>query len=211
MFLGVLTMSDKLQENAELISALVDGQLRGDEFAQAVDYLGSADDAQGIWDTYHLVGEVMRSAATPVRAHDPLFIQRLRREIASGTAQLTPVETLAEISSSKMPSTISVANDGWWRRVAGLASVALFGVLAWQGINLIGAGGTPEATSQMAQRVTQPDALVTVAANDGGSAVMIRDPQLDALLAAHRQLGGATGLQMSSGFLRHASFSEGGL
>jgi sigma-E factor negative regulatory protein RseA len=35
---------------------------------------------------------------------------------------------------------------------------------------------------------------------------MIRDPQLDRLLAAHRQFGGATALQTSSGFLRSATF-----
>ena len=35
---------------------------------------------------------------------------------------------------------------------------------------------------------------------------MIRDPQLDELLAAHRQLGGASALQMPAGFLRNATF-----
>jgi len=43
---------------------------------------------------------------------------------------------------------------------------------------------------------------------DGASALMIRDPQLDALLAAHRQMGGTTALQMPSGFLRNATFDE---
>jgi sigma-E factor negative regulatory protein RseA len=36
--------------------------------------------------------------------------------------------------------------------------------------------------------------------------VMLRDPQLDAMLAAHRQAGGAPALQMSAGFLRNATF-----
>jgi len=39
-------------------------------------------------------------------------------------------------------------------------------------------------------------------------AVMLRDPQLDALLAAHRQHGGVTALQMPAGFLRNATFNE---
>jgi len=38
---------------------------------------------------------------------------------------------------------------------------------------------------------------------------MIRDPQLDALLAAHRQFGGTSALQMPAGFLRRATFEEG--
>jgi sigma-E factor negative regulatory protein RseA len=35
---------------------------------------------------------------------------------------------------------------------------------------------------------------------------MIRDPRLDEFLAAHRQLGGASALQMPAGFLRNATF-----
>jgi sigma-E factor negative regulatory protein RseA len=38
---------------------------------------------------------------------------------------------------------------------------------------------------------------------------MLRDPQLDALLAAHRQFGGTSALQMPSGFLRNATYTEG--
>jgi sigma-E factor negative regulatory protein RseA len=44
----------------------------------------------------------------------------------------------------------------------------------------------------------------------GESTVMIRDPRLDALLAAHRQFGGASALQMPSGFMRNATFEDGG-
>ena len=35
---------------------------------------------------------------------------------------------------------------------------------------------------------------------------MIRDPGLDEMLAAHRQLGGASALQTPAGFLRNATF-----
>ncbi|MHB8949586.1 MAG: sigma-E factor negative regulatory protein, partial [Rhodoferax sp.] len=35
---------------------------------------------------------------------------------------------------------------------------------------------------------------------------MIRDPQLDALLAAHKQFGGTSALQGPAGFLRNATF-----
>jgi sigma-E factor negative regulatory protein RseA len=38
------------------------------------------------------------------------------------------------------------------------------------------------------------------------AAIMIRDPQLDALLVAHRQFGGTSALQMPAGFLRNATF-----
>ena len=34
------------EQNRELISALVDGQLRGEEFARTVEWLGEEDDAR---------------------------------------------------------------------------------------------------------------------------------------------------------------------
>jgi len=49
----------------------------------------------------------------------------------------------------------------------------------------------------------------TLVASQQDAAVMLRDPRLDALLAAHRQHGGVTALQMPAGFLRNATFDEG--
>jgi sigma-E factor negative regulatory protein RseA len=39
-----------------------------------------------------------------------------------------------------------------------------------------------------------------------GPQTMLRDPRLDELLAAHKQYGGASALQMPAGFLRNATF-----
>ncbi|OIQ77613.1 hypothetical protein GALL_406910 [mine drainage metagenome] len=193
-------MSEKLQKKAELISALVDGELCGAEFANALDYLGNSAAASEVWDTYHLVGQVMRSAPEPVCLHDALFVQRLRLKMAQITPELIAVEALSTSSSGKYNVFHGASNDAWWRRIAGLASVALVGVLAWQGVSQLGSGSSAGGASQLA-----------LAGNPGSSEVMIRDPQLDALLAAHRQIGGATGLQRSSGFLRNASFKVGQL
>lgn len=40
--------------------------------------------------------------------------------------------------------------------------------------------------------------------------VMLRNPELDALLLAHQQMGGHSALQMPSGFLRNATFERAG-
>jgi sigma-E factor negative regulatory protein RseA len=47
--------------------------------------------------------------------------------------------------------------------------------------------------------------VVAVAGNEGQQ-VMIRDPRLDELLAAHKQFGSTSALQMPAGFLRNATF-----
>lgn len=210
-------MSDKLQEDAELVSALVDGQLQGAEWLRAVDHLESLPEARSDWDTYHLVGEAMRSAATPLRAHDPMFIQRLRRELALDASVLTAQDDLmmkVKVKDQKS-SVMAGANDAHWRRVVGLASVVFVGIMAWQGYDWMASGSVADAVSQLAQTTAvqaqsvQSPTLVAASGVAQAQPVMIRDPQLDALLAAHRQLGGATALQMPSGFLRNATFNEG--
>jgi sigma-E factor negative regulatory protein RseA len=45
---------------------------------------------------------------------------------------------------------------------------------------------------------------------DNGGLVMIRNPKLDELLAAHQQLGGAGALQMPASFVRQATFEPQG-
>ncbi|PKO61054.1 MAG: hypothetical protein CVU24_10335 [Betaproteobacteria bacterium HGW-Betaproteobacteria-18] len=63
-------MTDKSSENREWVSALVDGQLRGDEFAQALAHLARSSEARQTWHAYHVVGDVMRSGQAAVSAHD---------------------------------------------------------------------------------------------------------------------------------------------
>ena len=48
-------------ESLEWVSALADGQLEGDEFARAVDEVGSGADLRASWQVYHVVGEVLRT------------------------------------------------------------------------------------------------------------------------------------------------------
>jgi sigma-E factor negative regulatory protein RseA len=44
--------------------------------------------------------------------------------------------------------------------------------------------------------------------SDTDAAGMLRDPELDALLSAHRAMGGNSALQLPSGFLRNATFER---
>lgn len=225
-------MVDQSMESAERVSALVDGQLQGDEFVQALADLASSSEARSSWDTYHLLGDVMRSGAHQVCAHDADFVLRLRQRLAQDTIEIVAIDALhIRAGGLKLSKSVS-ANEGSWRRVAGFASVALASVLAWQGLHW-GSSADPSATPQLAQQTATPlvqAAPSTALANarpttdeqplirsDGSSAlamasetpVMIRDPRLDALLAAHRQFGGTSALQMPAGFLRRATFDEG--
>ncbi len=203
-------MSKEDDQDAEWVSLLADGELSAQDLARTMARLGNSADAHRTWDSYQLIGEVMRSGGANARAHDPHFVQKLRRKLDQEAIKVEAVDAVPIRATGQNSINVVSANDGWWRRVAGLASVALVGVLAWQGYVLMdrhGAGASP----QMAQAGGSAAVVASSVANANGElqAVMLRDPQLDALLAAHRQFGGTSALQMPSGFLRNATFIEG--
>ncbi|MDR3370550.1 sigma-E factor negative regulatory protein [Rhodoferax sp.] len=202
-------MSERLNECNERVSAMVDGQLSGDEFAHTVNFLVDTPEARHSWDTYHLVGEAMRSAGAPMCAHDPDFVARLRLKLADESPKSIAINSVSEQAKGLNSKKMAASNNNWWKRVAGLASIAVMGMLTWQGVVLLGPGVDRQSDAPLAQLSTPPSQVAVLVTADGASALMIRDPQLDALLAAHRQMGGATALQMPSGFLRNATFDEG--
>jgi len=95
------------------------------------------------------------------------------------------------------------ANDGRWKIAAGFASVAALAALTW---NVV----APTATSTAPQMAATPATVIPVAVTEPPRGNMVRDPSLDKLLAAHRQLGSATVLQQPAGFLRNATFEGAG-
>jgi sigma-E factor negative regulatory protein RseA len=205
-------MTDSLIENNALVSALVDGQLRGTEFAQAMALLDESAEARQRWHSYHVMGDVMRTGQADVRPHDADFVLRLRarlqQEPALNALQDAPVPAKihAMLTSTAKPS----ANDRWWPLVVGLASVAMVTVVAWQGFQGLVAPDQQLAAAPRTSPATVTLAQSGAAAGAGGAApVMIRDPHIDALLAAHRQFGGTSALQAPTGFLRNATFEEG--
>lgn len=223
-------------ENTELVSALVDGQLSGDEFARVMTHLERSNEARHSWHAYHVVGDVMRGHAA-VSAHDADFVLRLRASLQQEQMTLALQEASDAfisnpsiiVAKGQKGAKVASANDGRWRLVVGLASVAMVGVMAWQAFQGSGFGGqlatAPVAQPATAARLAQSNAPVNpvtslstapLSANAGSgelaisnAPVMLRDPRLDALLVAHRQFGGTSALQMPTGFLRNATFEEG--
>jgi sigma-E factor negative regulatory protein RseA len=115
---------------------------------------------------------------------------------------------------SQPPQQQAAANDSFWKLAAGFASVVAVGALAW---NLLSIGQSGQGSgAQIAQNPN--NATVTSAAQPAGAqpqVVLVATPQGDILrdarlvqmMAAHKQIGGVSGLQMPSGFLRNATFT----
>lgn len=212
-------MNNESWRQRELISALADGQLRGVDFAKAVELAATEPDARETWHAYHVVGDVMRSAQSMdfVRGDDsPAFLARFQSRLeeemrASGpnatsaqsvvSANLIANQPYSAGTSMQKGAEMASANDAnfRWKLVAGIASLAAVAALGWA---VMGNSLDPAPSPQLAQanNLQAPETLPQP------PQVMIRDPHLDALLAAHKQFGGTSALQMPSGFLRNATF-----
>ena len=189
------TMELDLKEQ-ELLSALADGELQGDELAQAL-ALCARDSACARWRDYHLIGDVLRAPELARAGDSTQFLQKMRSALAS--------ERAAPVLPSPPVAAAPAANDSLfrWKMVAGFASLAAVAAIAWNSFSALQGEGSQGA--QLA--VVQPAAFSQqTELAQAGPQVMIRDPRLDELLAAHKQYGGATALQMPAGFLRNATF-----
>lgn len=182
---------DKMDKQ-ELISALADGQLRGDALDRGIAAAGGDATGRGSWHAYHVIGEVLRAGSAPVGSAPEAFVARLQLRLQ----QEGPMAAAAAAAPA-LPAAVRLdrpaANDGRWKLVAGLASVAAVAAVGW---NVWGTAGVANGP----QLAAAPGVVIPVAAQ-----AMIRDPRLDRLLAAHRQFGGAPALQ-APGFLRSATF-----
>jgi len=186
----------------ELASAMADGELRDVEFAQALESLRGSEEARTYWHACHLIGDVLRQGQTAaVAPHDALFVQQVRERLLAQRLR-PPQAALTRREEGQ------AANDSVWRwkLAAGMSAMAVVALVGWQL-----AWQRPDAVPavQLARQTMQP-ALAAQADQSAGEAalVVIRDPRLDQLIAAHQQLGGTSALQMPAGFLRNATFER---
>jgi sigma-E factor negative regulatory protein RseA len=182
------------------MSALADGELRGEEFAQALAACERDPDLLASWHHYHLIGDVLRSPDLLAARNASPFLTRLQSRLAQEAIQ--PVAQDDDLLQKLTILTLQkqmAANDSIfrWKLVAGMASMAVVVVMVW-------ALAEPTFTtgSQLAKSPSLTDSVL-VASPQG---TILRDARLEELLAAHRQVGGNSALQMPSGFLRNATF-----
>ncbi|ABE45546.1 anti sigma-E protein, RseA [Polaromonas sp. JS666] len=191
------------------MSALADGQLGGEDFAAALQACQHDESAFASWAAYHVIGEVLRSPEPVVHGADLAFLGRLNQRLSQepqepllrARHQPVPPDSAAQARGKTGANVVhhrgAASNDSMlpWKWVAGVASLAAISAIAWNASGLL----MPDAP-QLAQGPAQQ---VLVASPQGP---IVRDARLEELLAAHKQLGGASALQVPSGFLRNATF-----
>lgn len=189
---------DNKMDNQELISALADGQLRGAEFARGVQLAATDARARQAWVEYHFVGEALRTGRASTGTAPEAFLEKLQQRLREESLAAAPALAVARpVLAAPRPA----ANDWRWKLVAGVASVAAVSAVGW---NMWGSSGAGGVRPQLA--AAPAAATVVPVSAEASAASMMRDPRLDQLLQAHRQLGGGTALGTTSGFLRNATF-----
>ncbi|MFT3814098.1 MAG: RseA family anti-sigma factor [Acidovorax sp.] len=189
----------------ELVSALADGELQGDAFAQAVGVAAGA--GRPTWALYHLVGDVLRS---PELAHHGRsnLLAAVRAGMAEAEAPRPQAQPLVaqvappEARSEERAANLSVFR---WKMVAGFASLAAVSAIGWNAVMGLRADNGAQVAAAVPSQAA-PGVVATAVEGQNGPQVMLRDARLDELLAAHKQLGGTSALQMPAGFLRNATF-----
>ena len=214
-------MNDMTQTTIhEHVSALADGQLQGQEFSRAVEALCTQDELRERWQTWHLVGDVLREGRHLPCTDTARFVATLSQRLAAEPLPSRPAVAVTTVRPAGGGAEAANAPVFRWKLIAGVASVVAAAAIGW---NWIGMGGGLPKGAQLAQQ-QQPAApggasalLATsgtgtstivptrvVIGNGAAPQVMLRDARLDQMLAAHQQAGGAS--QMPSGFLRNATF-----
>lgn len=193
----------------EQLSALADGELRGEEFARAMGQ-GGTPEGQATWAMYHLVGDVLRSPELAHHGRSDL-LAALRVQIAQepqrpqASAQVLPLRR-------KPAANVALLR---WKMVAGFASLAAVSAIGWN--MTLGTGGAASGGAQLAAVSPpagqlaggggEPSQVLTLAQTPVSGQLMLRDPRLDELMATHNEYHGANNLQVPADFLRNANFA----
>lgn len=200
------SMVDELSRR-EKLSALADGQLQGDELAQALQF-AAMDEGLATWRTYQVVGDILRSPELAKHGHGD-WVGRLRAQLEQEPRSLTAALAAPEQVLSRKNSL--AANDPVfrWKMVAGLATLAAVVVIGWNAATGLQQTSTAPQLASAPAVSPNPEQLAK-RSGDEGSQLMLRDPRLDELLAARQQFGNTAALQLPADFLRNANFESPG-
>ncbi|MDR0478232.1 MAG: sigma-E factor negative regulatory protein [Burkholderiaceae bacterium] len=200
------------------ISALMDGALSGPQ-ADAALAAATQPEGEQRWRLYHLIGDTLRAPDLAAH-HDAGLPGRVRAAIQPGAAMLP------EFAPPPVALGRQAANDGVfrWKLASGFASVVAVAAIGWNVWSGVGhphgqqfAQTQPFVSSQVVVASAVPavpvadgvigarDAQYATSAPNQSKPEMLRNPQLDRLLAEHRQMAA---FGEPSTFLRYATFEE---
>ena len=172
----------------EQVSALADGHLNGEAFAQAIEAVCNDDAWRATWTAYDVAGDVLRAGAHAPCTDTSAFLARFQQRLAAEPAPVfTPVEATPVARAAPavpLQRRAEAANEPVfrWKLVAGAASLMAVAAISW---TLVGNGSAvPQGGAQVAvahrrdRDVTWRDSVLAVPRNDCGSQRGRRDAVL---------------------------------
>jgi sigma-E factor negative regulatory protein RseA len=193
--------SSEVLKRRQCLSALADGEARGDEVSQACAAWREDAQARADWHVYALVGDVLRSDDL-ARSTEPdtAFLMRLRERMAREPVVLAPA-AMASPAPGVPVAAMPARKRPWGAPMAMAAgALAVIGVAAvMRGVALPDAqptlaaapvqGAVPVATGP----VRQVEALVANGAaapvGDVAASAFVRDPEIDRYRSEERRVG----------------------
>lgn len=166
--------------SSEQLSALFDGVAEETELDRLCQQWAD-EETRAQWHTWSLIGDVLRSedlAQTP--SHDAHFLATLRERLAQEPVVLAPAALPRAPHETGMAAPSGGrgrARPGLWIGSAAVAASVAVVVGTW----LQQPNGLQQAQSPTLAQITPPEAIKQPPLN------MVRDPELDRYLAAHRQ------------------------
>src|SRR5690349_12862584 len=212
----------------ERLSALVDGEVAAADAADVCSCWRDDRQVRASWHVYHLIGDVLRSddlAFEPAR--DAAMLAALRTRLAAEPVVLAPVHPGSNTVGSwpAAPADRRAGHGGRFPWVVSsavaagfVAVIGAFSVLRQPAPSVTPAATLAAASGQPTSAPPSDGRRVGEVASDNNparpaafvAAGVVRDPRLDAYLAAHKQFAGSTALGVPSAFLRSATVETTG-
>jgi sigma-E factor negative regulatory protein RseA len=195
----------------EQLSALMDGECTAQEAEQLSQVWAESKEWKQIWHDYDAVGCALRAHVDAAGAAVPhmqstAFVQGVMARVQAEDLRWDPQS--ARIAAANAPR--KAANDALfrWKAVASVATLAAVLSVAWQlgGVDTVASPTMATAPSEAPPVVVASTSTPQWQQVPTQQGTMLRDAELELLMAAHRQYGGMTALQMPTGFLRTATF-----
>ena len=202
----------------EHVSALCDGELDAHSLDALLAQCRGRDEPLAQWQRYQLIGDVLRGQGAAPGARAPQdFLAALNQRLDAEQAPQAVASSITAVPHVRG----AAANDAAfrWKLVSGLASVVAVAAVGWTVLSqtpvagpgpVLAQGGAaaPAAALVVAQpaAAVPPQARPVVVSTSRGK--VLRDPALERLLAEHRQHGGMSAFQSSTGFIRNATYDD---
>jgi sigma-E factor negative regulatory protein RseA len=209
-------VDDPNERTWQRLSALCDGEADAAEAQDSFERWRDEPALRERWHTYQWIGDVMRSEDLASDAgHDQDFLIALRARLATEPVVLAPAPAVVPAAAAAPAPVAALAAGGrrlrWGTPVAMAAGVVVTGALVMMNYGGSRASGDSMAPTLVVDTTSAPpQALAAVAASAPvPPGDLVRDPELDRYLNAHRQLAGNAYLAVPGG-VRQVAVTTGG-